>query len=85
MGVTMKFGQENSNFRHGNYSTVNTCPEVQQALAKDLLRKIITTECDGRGKLPFTDEEQRWALQVMREQPYWSHDVLRGCGIKIEH
>lgn len=79
----MKYGTANSNFRHGNYSTVFQDPTIRQALAKDKLRKILNTPCDAKGELPFSQEEQAWAIQVMRHQPRWAHDVLRASGVEI--
>lgn len=81
----MKYGSQNSNFRHGGYSQVDTCPEVKQALAKDLLRRILTTKCDSKGDLPFTAEEQRWAVDIARawmegERPLWARDVMTSIG-----
>ena len=84
----MKYGVENSNYRHGGYSANPDCGEVKQALAKDLLRRILTTPCDYRGELPFTPEEQRWAMEICRkwvsgeDRPQWCRDVMRNCGFE---
>lgn len=79
----MKYGEENSNYRHGRYSVAAPpTGDVRQAMAKDLLRRILTTPCDGRGELPFTREEQAWALAVIRERPAWAKDVLAAQGIQ---
>lgn len=77
----MKYGPANSNYRHGNYSAAPDVGEFRVALAKDLLRKVITTPCDGRGRLPFTDEEVAWAMRVTRERPAWALDTLKACGL----
>ena len=63
---------------HGPHNT----GDIKTALAKDLLRKILTTECDGRGKLPFPDDEVNWAFQVSREKPEWARETLKSLGIE---
>jgi hypothetical protein len=79
----MKYGPSHGNYQHGNYSQAPDVSEFNVALAKDLLRRILTTPCDSRGELPFPIEEQQWALRVAREQPEWSRDVLRSLGIPL--
>lgn len=79
----MKYGPAHGNYQHGGYSQAPETGDIKVALAKDLLRRIMTTKCDSRGMLPFTGEEQNWALKVVREQPQWAHDTLRGLGFEI--
>jgi len=82
----MKYGPENSNYRHGNHAAYHDGVEVKQALAKDLLRRILTTPCDGKGDLPFPREEQEWAMQIAKDwisgenRPHWLRDTMLACG-----
>lgn len=77
------YGPANPNYRHGHYAT-HDVGEFRAALARDKLLKILTTRCDSRGRSPFTNEETHWAMRVTREQPAWSHDILRGLGLLRE-
>jgi hypothetical protein len=76
----MKCGPSHGNYQHGGYSQAPDVGEIHVALAKDLLRRIMTTPCDGRGELPFTAEEQSWALSVVRKRPDWAVETLRQLG-----
>ena len=77
----MKYGPQHGNYQHGRYSQAPDVSEVKVALAKDLLRRILTTKCDGGGNLPFTHDEQSWAIRVTRERPEWAMDVLKSLGL----
>ena len=88
--MKMKYGHANSNFRHGGYSSVDTCPEIKQSLARDLLRRVLTTPCDSHGSLPFTKEEQDWALGVVRRwndgyQPEWCRELMIQLGFSRDN
>lgn len=79
--MAYKCGPSHGNYQHGGYSKAPAQEtHIQEALAKDLLRRILTTPVDGAGNLPFTREEQAWAIKVCRERPRWSRDVLKGLG-----
>jgi len=78
-----RFGPANSNWRgglHSDYQSLEERAMWQQAQAKDLLNRILTTPCDGRGELPFSAEEQQWAMRVCRERPDWAEETLRNLG-----
>lgn len=82
----MKFGSANSNYRHGGYCYANNEIEIKASIARDLLRRVLTTSCDSRGELPFTKEEQAWALGITRRwmsgecRPDWCKSVMVECG-----
>tara|TARA_B100000749_G_C18450038_1_gene475944 strand:+ start:16965 stop:17270 length:306 start_codon:yes stop_codon:yes gene_type:complete len=54
------------------------------ASSKDLLRRILTTSCGGcvDENLPFSNEEQQWAIEICLCRPDWSVQTLRACGIE---
>lgn len=81
-----RFGPANSNWRGGSYSNYQSLEDkmlFQVPIAREKLRKILTAKCDGAGRLPFTTEEQKWALRICREQPEWAHPVLRELGFEV--
>jgi len=80
----MKYGPAHGNYQHGGYSIAPEVGEFRTALAKDLLRKVLTTPCDSGGNSPFTNEENMWALKVWRDRPEWARETLRQCGQKDE-
>jgi len=65
----------------GRFFSTDHLGAARVGIAKDLLRRILTTPCDGGGNLPFTPEEQAWALKVIRERPAWAESTLRGAGL----
>lgn len=78
----MKYGPQHGNYQHGGYSVAPEVGDVKVALAKDLLRKVLTTPCDGRGELPFSRDEQSWALNVVRSRPLWAVETLGQLGFR---
>jgi len=48
--------------------------------AQELLRSILTTDCDAGGE-PFSEDDQRWACQICLSKPDWSLEVLKDCGV----
>ena len=82
-----RFGPANSNWKGGLHSSWMSAEEravFQVPIARDLLTRILTTKCDSAGNLPFTVEEQQWAMRICRERPEWAKDTLRNLGIKDE-
>lgn len=78
----MKYGPAHGNYQHGGCSQAPETGDIKVALAKDLLKRIMTTPCDGRGDLPFTLQEQFWALAVVRDRPEWAISTLNQLGFK---
>ena len=78
-----------SDFRNadGTFASGDPDQTIPMALAKDRLRRILTTPCNGRGQIldargePYTFEDQQWAAKVMRECPDWARDTLRNAGV----
>lgn len=78
-----------SSFRNSDGTFASFAPDatIPLALAKDKLRRILTTPCNGRGRIPdghggeFTNEDQGWALRVMHARPEWAEQTLKQCGV----
>lgn len=77
-----------SAFRNADGTFASFAPDatIPLALAKDKLRRVLTTPCNGRGRVPdgqggeFTSEDHEWALRVMRQRPEWAEQTLKHCG-----
>lgn len=69
----------------GTFASYDYDSTIPLALAKDKLRRVLTTRADGRGHIPdgaggvFSNEDQAWALKVMRERPEWALATLNAC------
>jgi len=70
-------------YREGGTMIMYRAPEFQESIAKDLLMRVLTTKCDGAGNLPFTAEEQRWAIRVCMDRPEWARHTLESCGLYL--
>lgn len=78
----MKYGTQNSNYKHGVYSTVPDHSDVKIACAKAALRKVFTAAFDGAGNPKgVTGEEQAWALKIQRARPAWAEATLKEVGL----
>lgn len=56
--------------------------DIRTALAKDLLRKIMTTPCDSGGHVKFDRDEVNWAMAVASDKPEWAKDTLTSLGFQ---
>jgi hypothetical protein len=72
----------------GTYASGGPDITIPLALAKAKLSRILTTTCDGRGRIPdgagdyFSNEDQVWAMKVVRQRPEWAEQTLRNAGCK---
>lgn len=72
----------------GTFASYNYDNTVPLALAKDKLQRILSTTCDSRGRIPdgaggyFSNEDQAWAMKVVRQRPEWAEQTLRNAGFK---
>ena len=76
----MKYGVENSNYRHGGYCGDGDRSDFQVALAKDRLIRVMKAKVDASGKCPFSNEEMAWSMRVVQARPDWARDTLAGLG-----
>ena len=77
------YGPANGNWKDGGYSVFGDdgVRSIRVACAREKLRRVMTTKCDGAGNLPgVTQEEQDWALKVWRDEPEWAKPMLREIG-----
>lgn len=82
-----RYGPANSNWKGGLHSNwVDAADKLtfQIPIARSLLLRILTTRCDAAGNLPFTTQEQQWALRICREKPEWARPTLESVGIKCD-
>lgn len=66
----------------GSNSSNPPAGDVRAALARDMLRRFLSTPFGGDGRVPgFTPAEVRDMLAAVAERPDWALPVLRELGI----